>query len=228
MGIAAIEGREIAVIALLRAFPNTIATRGGFAMRSRCFALEPFFELAARRATIRRRVCVVTLLEARDDAISAFRGAAGHARLQADPTRFELASGAATVQGSAVVVVALLRWVDTRITAGERHTSRAWRGAAKTLLDDHAVRGAAVIASAVSIIAGLDRLTHAVPALVRRIDTTAPTSTSGSRIAAQAANTGGTGGTARAAVAPRASDSPVSTGRPVTTGSQANQAHDKR
>jgi hypothetical protein len=79
--IATIEGSEVPVVTLLRAFPLAIAAAGGFARRTRRFALESVFELAARGATVGQRVSVVTLLEARNQAITAFRGAASYAGL---------------------------------------------------------------------------------------------------------------------------------------------------
>jgi hypothetical protein len=79
--IATIEGCEVPIVTLLRAFPLAVAADGGFARRPRRFALESVFELAARGATVGQRVSVVTLLEARNEAIAAFRRAASNARL---------------------------------------------------------------------------------------------------------------------------------------------------
>jgi hypothetical protein len=114
----------------------------------------------------------------------------------------------------------LLGRVDTGVTADQRYASRAWTRAAETLLDHHAVASAAVIASAVPIIAGLGRLSLAVSAVVRRIDATASSTTSATRLAADASSAPHT---SSPAIAPSASDSLVSARGAVTTSRQTRE-----
>jgi hypothetical protein len=216
VGVTTIERCQVPIVTLFGSFAYTVAAGRRRARRARRFAFESIFELAAIRATIGHRVRVVALLEARDDPISAFCRTASHTGLQANPTRLELAIRAATVRGRVVVVVALLRGVDTRVTADERHASRAWARAAKALLDHHAITCTAVIASAIPVVAGLGWLSLTVSAVSIGIDATASSIAAGARVASDATDTCNAAG---ATVPSSASDSTASVRAAVTTGS---------
>jgi hypothetical protein len=106
--------------------------------------------------------------------------------LQTHPTRFELARRAASIGAPAVVVIALLGWIDARVSADDRNTGRACDRAAEAVFDAHAVGRASIVVASVAIVTCLDGLAQTVPAIVHGNDTTGPAFACGAGLTAVA------------------------------------------
>ena len=71
IGAAAIEGRDVAIVALFGSLANAVAAGGRLTCLPGYLALEALLELAVLRAPGRARIAVVALLETGHDPIAA-------------------------------------------------------------------------------------------------------------------------------------------------------------